>query len=202
MILPINQQLAQDSTHVQKNMASHKTVFFDRDGTLIIDKIYLNDPEQITYLPGVFEALQELRDAGYKFVVVTNQSGVARGIVTIENLHEIHRRIEVEFAKHGITFAGFYYAPYSVESNHELRKPNPGMLLAAENDHGIDLTRSWMIGDRGSDVVAGHRAGCRTILLEGVENADTISEIKPHFVTNDLRKAARFIIDNEPKNEK
>src|SRR4051794_25590111 len=89
-----------------------KTVFFDRDGTLIIDRVYLNDPDQITYLPGVFEALAKLRDAGYQFVIVTNQSGVARGIVSLENLAEIHRRISVEFKKHSIEFAGIYSAPY------------------------------------------------------------------------------------------
>ena len=83
-----------------------KTIFFDRDGTLIIDRIYLNDPEQITYLDGVFEALQLLRDHGYQFVIVTNQSGVPRGLVTIENLNEIHRRITTQFANHGVNFAG------------------------------------------------------------------------------------------------
>lgn len=174
-----------------------KTVFFDRDGTLIIDKVYLNDPEQITYLPGVFQALGELKVAGFQFVIVTNQSGVARGLVTLENLHEIHRRIAAEFARHDIHFAGFYYAPYSVESNHSMRKPNPGMLLAANEEHHIDLPRSWMIGDRGSDVVAGHRAGCRSILLEGVETAETIAEIKPHFVADSILAAARFIIEND-----
>lgn len=174
-----------------------KTVFFDRDGTLIIDKVYLNDPEQIVYLEGVFEALRELRDAGFQFVVVTNQSGVARGLVTLDNLHEIHRRIAAEFARHDIQFAGFYYAPYSVESNHEMRKPNPGMLLAAHEEHGIDFAHSWMVGDRGSDVVAGHRAGCRTVLLDGVESAETIAETKPHFVAHTILEAARFILKND-----
>jgi len=174
-----------------------KTVFFDRDGTLIIDKIYLNDPDQIVYLEGVFQALQDLRDAGFQFVVVTNQSGVARGLVTLDNLHEIHRRIAAEFARHAIRFAGFYYAPYSVESNHEMRKPNPGMLLAAHEEHGIDFSRSWMVGDRGSDIVAGHRAGCRTVLLDGIESAETIAEIKPHFVARTILEAARFILKND-----
>lgn len=174
-----------------------KTVFFDRDGTLIIDKVYLNDPEQIVYLEGVFQALKELRDAGFQFVVVTNQSGVARGLVTLDNLHEIHRRIAAEFAQHDIQFAGFYYAPYSVESNHEMRKPNPGMLLAAHEEHGIDFSRSWMVGDRGSDVVAGNRAGCRTVLLDGIESAETIAEIKPGCVAHTILEAARFILKND-----
>ncbi len=172
-----------------------KTIFFDRDGTLIIDRVYLNDPEQITYLPGVFEALSELRDEGFQFVIVTNQSGVPRGLVTIENLDEIHRRIEAEFAKHNIHFAGIYYAPYSVESNHDMRKPNTGMLKAAHADlSGVDFTRSWVVGDRMSDVEAGHRAGCRTVLLAGVETPGDSSFAEPEIFAPDLITATSEIL--------
>ena len=179
---------------------SKKTIFLDRDGTLIIDKVYLNDPEQIVYLPDVFEALRKLRDAGYQFVVVTNQSGVARGLVSIRNLDEIHRRMSEEFARNGIFFAGFYYAPYSVESNHEMRKPNPGMLLRSAADHRADLERSWMIGDRMSDVEAGHRAGCRTVLLAGTEDPKISRFRAPTVVTDGLLQAADAILHFEFEN--
>lgn len=145
-----------------------KAVFFDRDGTLIIDKIYLNDPDQIEYLPGVFTALRDLRDAGFVFFVVTNQSGVPRGHVTLKNLEEIHRRIRFAFAERGVDFLNFYSAPFPTDSNHLHRKPNPGMLLQAAQEYHIDLQRSWMIGDRMTDVEAGHRAGARSILLTPV----------------------------------
>lgn len=168
-----------------------KTIFFDRDGTLIIDRVYLNDPDQITYLPGVFEALKELQAADYQFVVVTNQSGVARGIVSLENLAEIHRRIAAAFEEHGIRFAKFYSAPYSVESNHHWRKPNPGMLEAAHEElGGVDFARSWMVGDRMSDVEAGHRAGCRTVLLAGVETPSDSTFKAPTIFAPDLLTAA------------
>ena len=176
----------------------NKTVFFDRDGTLIIDRVYLNDPEQITYLPGVFEGLGLLRDAGFEFVIVTNQSGVARGIVTLENLAEIHRRIEAEFAKHKIYFKGIYSAPYSVESNHPLRKPNPGMLHAAHEARPVDFAQSWMVGDRMSDVEAGHRAGCRTVLLEGVETGPHETWAAPEIVAPDILSACRSILAADP----
>jgi D-glycero-D-manno-heptose 1,7-bisphosphate phosphatase len=176
-----------------------KTIFFDRDGTLIIDKIYLNDPEQIEYLPGAFEALRQLRDAGYQFVVVTNQSGVPRGLVTIENLNEIHRRMTDEFARRGVFFAGFYYAAFSVESNHPMRKPNPGMLLSAADDHSADLSSSWMIGDRISDVEAGHRAGCRSILLHGVESIEAAAAARPACVASGILEAAQFILSTDSK---
>jgi D-glycero-D-manno-heptose 1,7-bisphosphate phosphatase len=173
-----------------------KTVFFDRDGTLIIDKVYLNDPEQIVYLPGVFEALAKLRDAGFQFVIVTNQSGVPRGLVSIENLNEIHRRIEAEFAKHDIHFAGIYYAPFSVESNHEMRKPNAGMLQEAAAKHHIDLPQSWIVGDRLTDAEAGHKAGCRSIFLEGYEPV-TATSVQPTHTVPDILGAAQAIIRDD-----
>ncbi|MDZ4084108.1 MAG: HAD family hydrolase [Bdellovibrionales bacterium] len=176
-----------------------KTVFLDRDGTLIIDKIYLNDPDQIEYLPGVFEALVRLRDHGFQFIVVTNQSGIARGIVSVDNLNETHRRIRVAFAEHGVEFKEFYYAPYSVESNHPMRKPHPGMLLQGAIEFDADLAKSWMIGDRLSDVIAGSRAGCRSILLTGVELPDPTSpqEAQPTFVVDSLLEAAERILNSE-----
>lgn len=181
---------------VSKDMGK-KTIFFDRDGTLIIDKVYLNDPDQIVYLPCVFEALRDLRDAGFQFIIVTNQSGVARGIVSIPNLNEIHRRITEEFARHGIFFAGIYYAPFSVESNHFMRKPNPGMLVSAANDHRIDFSRSWIVGDRGSDIEAGRAAGCRGVLLEGNEPGDVVAHCRPDFIARDLNEMARQIVEAE-----
>ena len=176
-------------------MQKHKAVFFDRDGTLIIDKVYLNDPEQIVYLDGVFDALKDLRDHGFKFVIVTNQSGVARGIVSIENLDEIHRRISAEFAKHEIKFDGIYYAPYSVESNHELRKPNPGMLTLAAQELNLDLSQSWIVGDRMTDVEAGHRAGCRTVLLDGLEDPKQSPFKAPHVLARDITHACQAIAE-------
>lgn len=173
-----------------------KAVILDRDGTLIVDKVYLNDPDAIEYLPGVFEALRMLRDDGYQFFVATNQSGIARRLVTMANLDETHRRVRDEFSKHGVDLRAFYYAPYSVESNHPVRKPNPGMLLRIAYDFDIDLRQSWMIGDRLSDVAAGVTAGCRTILLTGVEQVPAPGP-HPDFVANTLLEAAKYIILNQ-----
>jgi len=174
-------------------MKTNKAVFLDRDGTIIIDKIYLNDPKQIEYLPKVFSALRRLRDLGYIFLIATNQSGVARGIVSLENLNRIHEIIRDDFSREGIEIAGFYYAPHSVESNHPLRKPNPGMLLEGARDFSVDLKQSYMIGDRMSDVEAGHRAGCQSILLKGTENPEDFQFAKPDFLADDLEAAALWI---------
>jgi D-glycero-D-manno-heptose 1,7-bisphosphate phosphatase len=173
-----------------------KGILFDRDGTLIVDKVYLNDPDAIEFLPGAFEALRALRDGGFAFAVATNQSGLARQVVQIENLHEIHRRIESEFARNGIFFSGFYYAPYSVESRHWMRKPNPGMLQAAARDHGFDLARSWMVGDRLTDAEAGRRAGMRTLILTGLDDPDRGKYEPPTATASGLIEAAQRILEH------
>lgn len=171
-----------------------KAIILDRDGTIIYDKVYLNDPKLIEYIPGSFEALRMLRDLGYIFVIATNQSGVARGIVDIKNLYKIHDIIRDDFAREGVDFAGFYYAPFSVESNDFSRKPNPGMLLQAAKDHNIDLKQSWMIGDRMTDVEAGHNAGTKSILLTEVKPEGL--KPQPEAVVPDLMAAAKFITLN------
>lgn len=146
-------------------MSKFPGVILDRDGTLIVDFVYLNDPDRIVYLPGVFEALRLLRDHGFRLCVATNQSGVPRGQVDVRNLDEIHRRIRARFATEGVDLLSFHSAPYMTDFDHPLRKPNPGMLLEAAHWYGLDPARSWMVGDRMTDVEAGHRAGMRSGLV-------------------------------------
>ncbi len=175
---------------------SPRAIFFDRDGTLIVDKIYLNDPDQIVYLPGVFTALRHLRDAGFVFFVVTNQSGIPRGVVQPKNLVEIHRRIRAAFAEHGVDFKEFYFAPYHTFHEHPYRKPNPGMLLQAVQEYRVNLSESWMIGDRMTDVEAGHRAGTRTILINSLEKPEDSNFPPPEAVCLSMADAAQFILQN------
>ena len=181
--------------HNKKN----KAIFFDRDGTLIVDKVYLNDPDSIEYLPGAFEALKILRDEGFVFFIVTNQSGVPRGKVSLKNLNEIHRRMRFAFAERGIDFVEFYYAPYMTNHNHIYRKPNPGMILQAAQDYKIDLGRSWMVGDRMTDVEAGHRAGVKTILLAESKAEIDFEFSPPTAVLSSLNEMARYIVDFSPE---
>ena len=171
-----------------------KVVFFDRDGTLIFDKIYLNDPQQIEYLPGVFEGLRHLRDAGFDFIVVTNQSGVPRGLVDANNLHEIHRVIRSDMAQNGIDILNFYSAPFLVESNHPMRKPNPGMILAGIGDFNVDCKSSWMVGDRQTDIEAGAREGLRSVFLKGTEDHDPSLTPKANWVAENFLEVCEFII--------
>jgi D-glycero-D-manno-heptose 1,7-bisphosphate phosphatase len=175
-------------------MNKSPAVILDRDGTLIVDLIYLNDPEKIEYLPGVFEALRLFRDNGFKMAVATNQSGVPRGVVDVRNLEEIHRRIRAKFAAEGVDLLSFHSAPYMTDNDHYLRKPNPGMLVEAANWYAFDLPRSWMIGDRMTDVEAGHRAGMRSALIGTVEAPHNSRYSPPEVHAANLLLAAHEII--------
>ncbi len=175
-------------------MSKRPAVILDRDGTLIVDRIYLNDPEQIEYLPGVFEALRILRDAGFVFCIATNQSGVPRGLVDVRNLDEIHRRIQAKFSSQGVDLLSFHSAPYMTDNDHIYRKPNPGMILEAAAWYNLDLERSWMVGDRMTDVEAGHRAGCRSVLLGTAEIPEEFPYAPPEIHSPNLLYAAREIV--------
>ncbi len=179
-----------------------KAVFLDRDQTLIHDPGYISHPDQVALIDGAPEALVEIRNLGYVLVVVTNQSGVARGIVTEPVLQEIHDRMEALLADRGARLDRIYYCPFHADGTVEryrrpsdCRKPNPGMLLKASEEMNIDLRRSWCVGDSFSDVEAGARAGCRTILIEGSSppRRPTAGQPNPDYVAVNLREAVNII---------
>lgn len=150
----------------------NKAVFLDKDGTIIEDLPYNVDPSRITWQPGVFEALKLLIDNDYLLVIITNQSGVARGLFKEEDLLAVKAAMSNTLKEHGITLAGFYYCPHHKEGtvkeytlDCDCRKPKPGLLLKAARDLQIDLSASWMIGDTANDIEAGKEAGCKTILV-------------------------------------
>ena len=152
-----------------------RCVFLDRDNTIIHNDGDLGDPDGVSLLEGAAEAMCRLREAGFLLVVVTNQSGVARGVFTEQDVADVHAAIEhilKSTTGHSDLVQGWYYSPWhpegvieSFRGNHPTRKPNPGMLLQAAEDHDIELQRSWMIGDQERDVEAGNAAGCRSVLL-------------------------------------
>lgn len=168
-----------------------KAVFLDRDGTVIRDMVYLNDPNQIYFFDESYAALSMLHNAGYLLILVTNQSGVARGLVQIENLHKINEIVVDTYAKHNIPIAAVYYCPHPVDGGCSCRKPKPGMLLDAAKKFDIDLKNSWMVGDRLTDVDAGLAAGCRSVLL-----TEAHPEKMPTgaFVTVNVLEAATVIL--------
>jgi D,D-heptose 1,7-bisphosphate phosphatase len=181
---------------------ANKAIFLDRDDTLIEDPGYINDPDQVKLLEGVPEAMNTLRAMGYKLVVVSNQSAVARGIVTEEVLGQIHKRLEQLLAEERTSLDGIYYCPYHPDGaipkyrkDSDHRKPNPGMLLDAARDMDIDLKQSWMVGNSPGDVEAGARAGCRTILLDsrGHEQKIRPGERAPDYRAVNLKEVVNII---------
>jgi D-glycero-D-manno-heptose 1,7-bisphosphate phosphatase len=136
-----------------------RAVFFDRDGTLMEDVNYCGDPALARVYPGVRDAVQELRQSGWIVIVVTNQAGIGRGLITEEQYHDVH----AEFLRQVGGVDASYYCPDGPDSASGRRKPEPGMLLEAAAGHGIDLTASWMVGDKAIDIECGKRAGARTI---------------------------------------
>jgi histidinol-phosphate phosphatase family protein len=140
-----------------------RAVFFDRDGTLMEDAHYCADPALVRVYPGISDALRQLKAAGFALFVVTNQSGIGRGLMTEQQYRAVH----AEFLRQvgpGLIDAT-YYCPDAPGTPSERRKPLPGMLLEAAADHGVDLPQSWTVGDRSADVECGRRAGTRTVLV-------------------------------------
>jgi D-glycero-D-manno-heptose 1,7-bisphosphate phosphatase len=145
-----------------------RAIFLDRDGTINVEKNYLIDPTDLVLLPGVGEALRRGREAGYLLIVVTNQSGVARGYFTTSAVDALHDHLQRELLPYGVQIDAFYHCPHHPEHGAgfcDCRKGAPGMLLQAAQEHQIDLSASWMVGDKRSDIEAGYNAGCRSILV-------------------------------------
>jgi len=186
---------------------AHKAVFLDRDNTVIEDPGYLADPSAVKLLPGVELAVKSMAQAGYRVVVVTNQSGIARGLLTEEALEKIHGEMRRQLAEHGAHVDGIYYCPFHPEGTveefakeSELRKPKPGMLLKAAKELDIDLAASWMVGDSSRDMEAGQRAGCRTVRVRtrpgrhGAPGELNDEDVQADFTVRNLVDAARVIL--------
>jgi D-glycero-D-manno-heptose 1,7-bisphosphate phosphatase len=150
-----------------------RALFVDRDGTLIADVGYPRDPALVEPLPGAIDALRAL-GARFALVIVSNQSGLGRGLITEAEARAVHDRVIDVFARAGIGFAGAYYCPHAPEAGCPCRKPAPGLLLDAARELGLDLASSVMIGDKASDVAAGRAAGCGHTIRFGpdVDGAD------------------------------
>lgn len=166
-------------------------VFLDRDGTLIEDVHYCKDPALVRPLPGAIEGLQRLKAAGYRNVIITNQSAIGRGWMTLEEYEAVHARTLAVLGADVIDATYFCADPPESPSTH--RKPAPGMVLQAASEHGLNLSRSWFIGDKPIDVQCGLAAGTRSILvLTGRGKRD--DGAGADFIANDLAEAVDFIL--------
>ncbi|MGH9946880.1 MAG: D-glycero-alpha-D-manno-heptose-1,7-bisphosphate 7-phosphatase [Pyrinomonadaceae bacterium] len=171
-----------------------KTIFLDRDGTLIEEVNFLSSVDDLQLFPFTREALKLLRSSGFRIVVITNQSGIARGIYDEEAMHAIHRQIQIELDG---AIDAFYFCPHLPDAGCVCRKPNIGMIENAKRDFAIDMANSWMIGDKSLDIEAGQNAEIKTAMVMtgyGREQC-AILMLKPTLIADDLLEAVSRIIE-------
>ncbi len=184
----------------------HHAIFLDRDGTINHDSGYVKDPSQIILLPGVSKGIKKLKDEfGFKAVVISNQAGVSKGIMTSGEVESVNDRINELLNNEGTGIDAFYYCPFHPDldppEKSNCRKPSPFMIVQAAEEHGIDLSKSYMIGDKASDVESGINAGVKTVLINSEDNRNEISILhnlgkKPNFTAANFKEVCDFIVND------
>ncbi|HEX8036933.1 MAG TPA: HAD family hydrolase [Ktedonobacterales bacterium] len=180
---------------------AQRAIFLDRDGTLVHPRHYPSRPEDLHLYTGIGPGLRRLQSAQFRLVVVTNQSGIARGYFTEQDLERMHLHLRRQLARVGVRLDGIYYCPHhpdgaipALAMRCTCRKPQAGMPLRAAADLDLDLGRSWFVGDILDDIEAGRRAGCRTVLVDlGTESPARSPLRQPHYIARDTRHALRII---------
>jgi D-glycero-D-manno-heptose 1,7-bisphosphate phosphatase len=184
-------------------MTSDKAIFLDRDGTLIIEKNYLANPADIAFEKEIIPALQRLQQKGYLLLIVTNQSGIGRGLFSLEDFHQVERSLNDKFARHNIHISKTYFCPHhptealpDYRKDCSCRKPKPGMLQQGLDDFHLDPQKCFMVGDKLSDVAAGQALGIPGILVQSgygkLESKNT--NILPNFTCETLLQAVETFI--------
>lgn len=174
----------------------NRFVILDRDGVLNEDPGYVHKTENFKLLPGVIEALNLLKN-NFKFIVISNQSGIGRGYYTEEDFHKFNNHLINELKKYGIKIEKTYFCPHMPEENCDCRKPKLKFIKKAEEEFKIDVKNSFVIGDHPSDIRLGKNANCKTIYLltgHGEKHKEEVNDIKPNFIANNLLEAAKWIL--------
>lgn len=193
--------MGHDAGWIAQDAPSARAVFIDKDGTLVENVPHNVDPALVRFTPHAVEGLRRLVVEGYKLIVVTNQPGLAYGMFSRAALTRLHAALAQMLAREGVPLTDFFACPHAPGPAGPVpgclcRKPAPGLLRQAARVHGIDLQRSWMVGDILDDIEAGQRAGCRTVLLDvGNETVWRMSPLRtPHCRVADLLEAAQAIL--------
>lgn len=177
---------------------SMKAIFLDRDGTLndgVPTHERVDSVNKVTLLPNTLEALRLLAKLDYRVFLVTNQAGLAEGLITREEFDAINNKLLGLIAPSGITIVQTYVCPHGEHDNCECRKPKPKLLFDAAQEHGIDLSKSWMIGDRPSDVMTGVNAGTKTILVK--TGVPTVESDQATYTAPSLLEAVQYISQHD-----
>jgi D-glycero-D-manno-heptose 1,7-bisphosphate phosphatase len=167
-----------------------RAVFLDRDGVLTRERSdHVKTPQELEVLPSIYEPLREIRKRGLRIVVITNQSVVGRGLATHETLRAIHDKFRHDLEEHGCRLDGIYYCPHLPNDGCDCRKPEPGLILKASKELGIDPARSWMVGDKQIDLEAARRAGCRGFSLP--TNGDGLGDVVHEILREEAEGGSR-----------
>lgn len=176
-----------------------RALFLDRDGVININHGYVHSKEHFEFIDGIFELTRDAHEQGYKVVVITNQAGIGRGYYSIQQFHDLTGWMCEQFLLHGIEIAKVYFSPYHpteglgvYKKDHITRKPNPGMILQAQKEYGLDLKGSVLVGDKASDIQAGLAAGVGCNILFSQENPVELSDAKYQRIT-DLHAVLPFL---------
>ena len=162
-----------------------KTIFLDRDGVINKEVGYLHKIEDFEFIDGVFEACKYFQSVGYKIIVITNQSGITRGYYGEQEFHAVNNWMLEQFKDNGIEILDVFFCPHGPEDNCDCRKPKPGMFIQANNKYGIDMNKSWMIGDKEADITAANAAGIQNTIL-----------VKSGHAIDEQNSNAQFILDS------
>ncbi len=181
-------------------------VFFDRDNTLNLDPGYLGDPEKVQLFEGVAEGINKLKkELNFKIIVISNQSGIARGLITHKQVQLVNNKINELLEKYNTKVDKFYFCPFHPDFNQpeitDCRKPSPKLVFQAAEEFNIDLSRSYFVGDMPSDIECGINAGLKTILINYKNDSEKIISLKkrnktPNFITDNFLNVCNFIIDD------
>src|SRR3989441_7259981 len=177
----------------------NRAVFLDRDGTIIEEKEYLRDPDRVAIFPGAKEALKRLQDAGFKLFIVSNQSGVGRGYFTMADVNRVNQRLVELLARDGVCFEKIYVAPEAPEQPSRGRKPSPQFLFDARDEFGIDVSQSYMVGDKLIDLECGWNAGVKQSILVRTGYGATVekterAQVQKALIADDLAAAVECIL--------
>ena len=181
--------------------AMNRAIFLDRDGTMIAEENYLSKPEQVKIFPATRVGLKKLADAGFKLIIVSNQSGIGRGYFTLADVDKVNEKLCADLARDGIRIGKIYIAPEKPEDPSRGRKPSPAFLFDAREEFGLDLAQCFMIGDKLIDLECGWNAGVRQSLLVRTgygarEEQKSPAAVSRAIVVDDLAGAADWILEH------
>jgi D-glycero-D-manno-heptose 1,7-bisphosphate phosphatase len=173
--------------------SGERVVILDRDGTMVVDRNYLSDPDGLSFLPGAAAGLRSMHSQGFRLIVITNQSGVGRGMFSMESLQQMNTRLMAMVDQSGARLERIYYCPHRPEDHCECRKPGTKLMMDAASDLGFEPRRAIVIGDKASDVEFGRSAGATTMLIAEDAAAAQVRAARADYVVRDLSEAAMIL---------